>query len=453
MADAASPAVDTLAFEPKLSSFSFDEEHTWTFTVDLELDLTAKDLNKTFELEHVPLPGDWTCGIKRKGDDVIFAAEHGLLVPGALGSSAQVEIQLHWIHQKAMKKLRSAEFDRALQPEIDPEFKQPYTGNQFTLKLESLRQASYEIPALEPETQRQYRLCVTIKQVGPSVVSAQQVIERVPEYHIPLTLGVNNVRLLFPKVGDSGAELWTTAELLSSSSPYLEELLTSEFSEGVQLGVKRSRTSPAPVTHMIDSNAPKNFEDSDDETDGTVSTADPPELHAVQDGTELTYRQITVTQAAYATWRAVLRYLETGFIRFAPLSSASQPNDPSAILTRDEYITTVRKYEPALPAPVSPKSTYRLAHLLQLEHLQQLCLAQLAATLTAHSAAHELFDDAAVCYEDWRKVMLTYVVKTWDSVSHSASWKETMERIKREDVPFARETLVELVVAQAGKKN
>ncbi|BGP49001.1 hypothetical protein JCM10450v2_004880 [Rhodotorula kratochvilovae] len=58
MEDAATPAADPPAFEPKLSSFSFDEEHTWTFTLDLELDLTAKDLNKTFELKPVSLPGD-----------------------------------------------------------------------------------------------------------------------------------------------------------------------------------------------------------------------------------------------------------------------------------------------------------------------------------------------------------------------------------------------------------
>ncbi|BGP48985.1 hypothetical protein JCM10450v2_004864 [Rhodotorula kratochvilovae] len=433
MADAAALATDRPAFEPKLSSFSFDEEHTWTFTLDLELDLTAEDLDETFELKGVPLPGDWTCEIKREGEDVIFAAEHGPLAPGALGSSVQVDMQLYWIHQKAMKKLRSAEFDKELHPAIDLESKQPYTGYELTLRPESLLKASYASPPLELKTQRQYRLRFTFKEVGPSVASAQLVIERVPEHDAPLTLGVNNVRLFFPKVGEKGAELWTSADLLSSSSPYLKDLLTSDFSEGIKVCTKRSRTSPAPVTQTVDASVQKDFEDSDDDTDIALLKADPPELHAVQDGTELAYRQITVTQAAYATWRAVLRYLETGFIRFAPLSSAAQSNGPSAILTRVEYIETARKYDPALPTPTSPKSTYRLAHLLQLEHLQQLCLAHLSGTLTAHSAAHELFDDAAVCYEDWRKVILTYVVKNWNSVSQSSSWKETLGQIERED--------------------
>ncbi|BGP40888.1 hypothetical protein JCM10449v2_004853 [Rhodotorula kratochvilovae] len=258
----------------------------------------------------------------------------------------------------------------------------------------------------------------------------------------------NDVRVFFPSIGETGVELWTTSHLLSSSSPYLKDLLASDFSESVKIGSKGARASPKPAPTEV--RPPKDFEDSDDETDATLFEEKLPTLHDL-DGLDFTYRQITVTHTAYSTYRAVLRYLETGFIRFAPLSSSCLPTNPSSRKTRVQHIQDLADDEDKddqLPPHVSPKSVYRLAHLLRLDDLQKTCLTQLKIALTHDSAAIELFDNASVLYDDWRKVIREHVVQNWDAVTASPSWKDMQARLARDEVPGATPILLELLTAR-----
>ncbi|GAA5899965.1 hypothetical protein JCM8208_005553 [Rhodotorula glutinis] len=123
----------------------------------------------------------------------------------------------------------------------------------------------------------------------------------------------------------------------------------------------------------------------------------------------LSYKQVVITATAFSTYEAVLRFLATGYIQFAPLRSsclaASLPNSTSST-SRADRLRAVAEKDPDDLFPVSPKSTYRLAHLLELERLQRMCLADLAQQLMPTSAAHELFDPASVLYDEWRKVVL-----------------------------------------------
>ena len=75
---------------------------------------------------------------------------------------------------------------------------------------------------------------------------------------------------------------------------------------------------------------------------------------------------------------------------------------------------------PPLPLPVSPKSVYRLATLLKLEHLQALALDAFKERLTVANVAEELFGDAAVQFEEIKAVAMGFATANWAAVQQSA---------------------------------
>ncbi|GJN91227.1 hypothetical protein Rhopal_004245-T1 [Rhodotorula paludigena] len=259
-----------------------------------------------------------------------------------------------------------------------------------------------------------------------------------------------DVRLFFPCVGERGAEIWTTSALLSTTSPYLEDLLSSDFADSVSLSAKK-RPRPSAVKEEEEANiapAEKDFEDSDDETDEIYTTRRPRTLFDVDRTLDLTYRQITIRSAAFTTYLAVIRWLETGYIRFVPLRSTCKPLDPTAKRTRNEQVESLMGEPNETWVPVSPKSVYRLAHLLDLPQLESLALIYIKHNLTPECAAHELFDNASVLYDAWRQVVIDYVVGKWDEVSQTSSWTGTMDRIERDEVRGAGGILIKLFKAR-----
>ncbi|BGP48984.1 hypothetical protein JCM10450v2_004863 [Rhodotorula kratochvilovae] len=383
-----------------------DGASDFRFAWDLPLDLANTDPEEEFEgetrfvLGTLPLAGAWQVYVGHDTDgDAYLQLDHGKLPTGALGARVASE------------------------------------------------------GAFVPETHRRYRLSAHLWQedVQPSR-EARSLCIRVPDELDSPTPDL--VRLFFPSVGEHGAELWTTVAFLSASSPYLEDLLASDSAESIPVGSKRPRIEQLAQPEPVSARATKDFDDSDDETDEAAwpGMEDPRERYTRSDCGDLSKRQITVTHAAQSTYRAVLRYLQTGFIRFAPLSSTCLPLDPAAPTTRFERIFELEAAdEPGLPTFVSPKSTYRLAHLLRLDALQHLCLHAFRTSLSPHAAAHELFDPAAALFDAWRAVVLLYVVENWDEVTKTASWREVDARIERDEVPGAAPILRELMKAREAR--
>lgn len=277
----------------------------------------------------------------------------------------------------------------------------------------------------------------------------------------------HNVRLFFPNAGEEGAEIWTTSHLLASSSPYLRDLLSSDFAESITLSSsKRQRRTAAPEQVVQPPMQPsKNYHDSDDELDDLFLYNFPRSLFNLELVPEHSFRQITITSTAYTTYFAAIRWLETGSIAFGDLTSECRPLDPSAAYTRDEYlrgellgddasqINQDCKKDPQYPpwCPVSPKSVYRLAHLLHLDHLQQVCLTYIGQNITHPAAARELFDDVSILYDDWRKVLIDFVVENWDEVTTTSTWQELDARIERDELPGAAPILRQLMTGIKAK--
>lgn len=87
-------------------------------------------------------------------------------------------------------------------------------------------------------------------------------------------------------------------------------------------------------------------------------------------------RRLLVTDTAFNTWRALLDYLYTDEIAFAPL--------------RSQASKTVGRRSLHEPTPCSPKSMYRLACKIKHDKLQAKTLAAIKSSLTEHNILQEL---------------------------------------------------------------
>ncbi|GAA5873323.1 hypothetical protein JCM3774_005941 [Rhodotorula dairenensis] len=118
------------------------------------------------------------------------------------------------------------------------------------------------------------------------------------------------------------------------------------------------------------------------------------------------YKRVVVREAAYSTYAAVLVRLACRHIEFASLTSKLQR-------PRKDEVEQFAKEHPHLPAPVSPKSVYRLAHLLELEELQEVAVRDFAAQLTSDNVVKELFSDVASSYKELRDTALDVTARDW----------------------------------------
>lgn len=289
------------------------------------------------------------------------------------------------------------------------------------------------------------------------------------------------MRFTFPA---TNTEIWESSAFLKRQSPYFANLLTSEFAEGTPTASsKKRKVAEEGSTRVEKPTADSPFDDSDGEADqASAQVRDEPSC-------ELPVYEITITSAAFSTYRAALCYLRTGYINFAPLSSTapgpSLSNDASvkksilsAVLPLNKQpagtaaaSTTAPTSRSASPSPfssstptafclapkpafddptqtpppsVSPKSIYRLAHLLEHVALQSLALREIASQLRPTNVATELFGDVAKAYPEVWKMEINYCVKNWARVKDSAAMKEIEGLVEREELPGGGKVLMEL---------
>lgn len=182
---------------------------------------------------------------------------------------------------------------------------------------------------------------------------------------------------------------------------------------------------------------------------------------------DLPIHSVIVTSSSFVTYCAVLCYLRTSYINFLPLSSAAPPRPkpvtPTSAATSARGPATHPVFSAterlpfgspssdsssstpsASPTPVSPKSVYRLAHLLEHAGLQKLCLNQISSALTVNNVASELFGDVAKAYPDVYKLEMHYVVKNWASVQKSSAMKEIESLVEKDELPGGGKVLLDL---------
>ncbi|GAA6000911.1 hypothetical protein JCM10207_004715 [Rhodosporidiobolus poonsookiae] len=232
-----------------------------------------------------------------------------------------------------------------------------------------------------------------------------------------------DVAFEFPRTDE---RLWGNEALLSAASPYFKQLFLSSFAEG-------SATATSSPTNLPD----YTFAESDDETD-KISARKKPKKQDKDVGAP--FKTVKVKDTAATTYRAVLVWLASRHLSFALLRSTFRKDGTSVAnvtQARSTAVSNSAAAEPLLPAPASPKSVYRLAHLLELPDLCKLTLENLSSQLTPDNAAYELYSDVATCYPEVRDVVLEFVVEKWDEVKKAKATAVMKEKARAGELDAA----------------
>ncbi|GAA5993317.1 hypothetical protein JCM11641_001455 [Rhodosporidiobolus odoratus] len=427
------------------NSFRFD----WTF--DRDVAIFRKDL--LIEAE-VNLPvRQWVLRVSRDGDgeSIHFTLFHDNTTIGSISKRLVRTYALYWLASNGEQHLIDKDKFESPFPEEDATTHAVLAGEG--LDVSSARIGSIAMASggdFDPGKHRAYPFDIRFEQRYPAAAKSvldkqsRQLAQRLA--HLNLKQISNDLRLFFPKVGENGAELWMSANLASNNSPYLKDLLASDFIEALPRSRKRPRKARSPSVQIVEDQKPNLMEsdDSDDEIDSFLFLNHPPSTPSPSETDEVLYQALIVNYAAFSTYRAALVFLETGYIAFAPLSS-SFPSFPNCAEDREAYLATRYVENPFLPLPVSPKSTYRLAHLLQLEELQKKSLEAFTKSLTVGGAPYELFSETSVAYDKIRRTVLQYCKKNWAVIKVSNGWKEMMDKHKRNEMPQCGAVFAELL--------
>ncbi|GAA5888852.1 hypothetical protein JCM6882_002877 [Rhodosporidiobolus microsporus] len=378
---------------------------------DLDMDITDKDLDLEMPLSNFPWPGRWNLSVDFTDQDLNFYVWRNNEKDAEGEYRVKLRWELFWIAaDKKCHPIKSEDVE-AFFPGYDPEADAVDKSQLFAVDPVAWMAAAYA-------------------SLGKGLN-----LEQLP----------HDIRLFFPRAHSDGAALWARSDFLARSFPYLKDLLAANFAEFKSRRSKRVRRSgAAEVETPVSAGVEKDFADSDDETDAFLFSKRPPKLEQSSEADEVSYRQVTITQTAFSTYHAILIYLQTGFIHFTPLTSSFPfPDFPS----RTDFLSKSLADKPYLPLPVSPKSAYRLAHLLQLDHLKGRALDAIYFSLSAANVAAELFSDTAIAYDEVRAEIAEVLKANWEVVKETDGWKERVEAIGRDEIQGGAAVLIEMLKA------
>jgi len=143
---------------------------------------------------------------------------------------------------------------------------------------------------------------------------------------------------------------------------------------------------------------------------------------------------VCVKDIAYVTWRAMIFYLFTSHISFAPLSSS----------LRSRARSTCER-EQGMPSKPSAKSMYRLADKLGLEDLCKLSLSHIQSQLSTDTILKEVFSAFTSCHKAIRDVELAFLFDHWEELRDSQQLRDTVKEVIRGDLPHASDVLTAII--------
>ncbi|KAF7789946.1 hypothetical protein EIP86_000894 [Pleurotus ostreatoroseus] len=117
--------------------------------------------------------------------------------------------------------------------------------------------------------------------------------------------------------------------------------------------------------------------------------------------TDMAYN-VAISDIAFTTWQALMHYIYTGTINFAPLRSRG-------ISERNQAIKDHHEANPDQPTLCSPKSIYRVADIVGLEKLKNLAKEDIRQKLSSHTIVDETFSYISSLYPDVLDMQLTYL--------------------------------------------
>ncbi|GLB38245.1 putative RNA recognition motif containing protein [Lyophyllum shimeji] len=170
---------------------------------------------------------------------------------------------------------------------------------------------------------------------------------------------------------------------------------------------------------------------------------------------------VVVKDVGYTTYRALLYYLYTDTIVFAPLSSSfiaknrtstasgttsTQPATPSdaqghsasqnrtsqqdSATSRREWIQEWLRKHPGRPAPCSAKAAYRLADRFDLRELKERAKQHILKSLTVDNIAYEVFSPFAAAFDEIRQVQVNFFLAHWTDIRASDAMRNVWKQIR-----------------------
>ncbi|KAL8292807.1 hypothetical protein RQP46_000501 [Phenoliferia psychrophenolica] len=265
----------------------------------------------------------------------------------------------------------------------------------------------------------------------------------------------NDVRFSF--TGAPRLEIWTNSEILIGATDYFLPVDRSTFAVSASARKTKRPKVTGPTSVELPEAGEEPFDDSDTEADEvllkSLKSDDKFEAGSQQDSASTTetdldfsFANVEISSTAYSTYRAVVLFLLTSHITWAPLRSsfdvdtdtAMAPDTSEPSSTRPMTLWSHHLADPSLPLPVSPKSVYRLANLLKLEKLELLALEAFKERLTVANVAEELFSDASVTFEELKRAAMEYATAHWTEVKDSAGWKTVVKKVATKESKVAQ---------------
>ncbi|ORY63659.1 hypothetical protein BCR35DRAFT_355041 [Leucosporidium creatinivorum] len=253
-------------------------------------------------------------------------------------------------------------------------------------------------PSFSRLSQRRFRLILAFQ--SSTLIAASPYFKTMLESGV----GVENVQRGGRKRLRSG---------VASRGASIKEAETMENESGAGAGKEKGKEDKETAA-----------DDSDEETDKILASTRSLMSEEMDDVGDFTYREIEITETAYSTYRAVLLYLVTSHIYFAILRSSLLPYNPAAEFTRKQIMETELEEEHLPSLPVSVKSVYGLADLLELPALKVLALDEFRTQLSVVNVARELFSSTSALYDEFRTAALDFAVEHWSEVKETEGMKE-----------------------------
>ncbi|KAF9241135.1 hypothetical protein BU15DRAFT_87359 [Melanogaster broomeanus] len=163
--------------------------------------------------------------------------------------------------------------------------------------------------------------------------------------------------------------------------------------------------------------------------------------------------RVVIGDVAYATYRAVLYYIYTDVIVFAPLSSSftasassrrlttpatATPSDSQSNLLDGQRApvhidnpTSRREWIKKAPVPCSAKAVYRLADINTTMISRTDCPSQhIQKSLNVENIPYEVFSPFSATFADVRKVQVNYFLEHWSEIRASDAMRNVWQQIR-----------------------
>ncbi|GAA5954728.1 hypothetical protein JCM3765_003870 [Sporobolomyces pararoseus] len=287
---------------------------------------------------------------------------------------------------------------------------------------------------------------------APEVLKAQELVSpRSITSYISVSTP-NNLRFVFSKPAGKKLSLWSSSSVLVQNSIYFERLLHSDFAESKLLSdsdrqKQQNQEVPRTDSQMTGGSDDNSFNDGDADSDYDLDEVfESPESTSSPDPI-LPYHLIEITDVSFTTYRAVLVWIQTGYISFSPLTSSFSHLPPESRKdARIDSILSRHTLDPLLPLSASLKSVYKLAHFLSLPALQELALNELSRQLTTDNVLLELLSGITSVYDEIRKLEVDFAVENKKEVKRSKGFKDTMEKLRSNELSISGPVAADLLL-------